>query len=628
MTAAAGPTRESGLPPLGWTNARRERLELGALACVGGCLSVLAAVITIAGSTSRYDWLEAAARALSVGAPMAVGLYARQRPPFERFGMLLIVAGPAWFVTTLADSRDPLLYSTGRVAGWIVEAWFVYLVLAFPLGEVRGRLDRGLVYFAALLVLVLYLPTALLVESYAVPAPWTTCHSGCPENAFMVVGSEPAWIEDVVRPVREILTAALFGAVAVRLGQRLGGSSRLMRRVLAPVLVVAAIRLVAYVGALLGRRVWPESDLLEASVWLIALATPMLAGAFLAGLASWRLFIARAMQRLAARLRDHPGPEDLRAALADAFDDPTLEIVYWLGDEDAGWGDEEGHAIASPSPDSGRCLTEVYDGGQPVAAIIHDSALRDDHAFVDSATSYAVMTLDNHRLSAQASSLLREVKQSRARIQRSADDERRRIERDLHDGAQQRLVALRINLELAAERLGGDANAELLRGLGSEVDRSLNEVRSLARGIYPSPLADRGLVEALRSAALQAALPTTVLAAGVSDRYPRDIESAAYFCCLEALQNVAKHAHGATGAVIELSHDGVLRCEVRDDGAGFDTLSISTGVGMTSMRDRLAAVGGELAVVSSPGHGTRVIGTIPLADRPDESNGNGRLRPQ
>ena len=202
------------------------------------------------------------------------------------------------------------------------------------------------------------------------------------------------------------------------------------------------------------------------------------------------------------------------------------------------------------------------------------------------------MTLDNQRLTAQARGLLHEVSESRARIQATADEERRRIERDLHDGAQQRLVALRIELELEAEEAErGDAErAATLRRLGADVEEAIDEVRSLARGIYPAALADRGLADALRAAALRSPLPTTVLVTGVG-RYSREIETAAYFCCLEALQNAAKHAHGASAAVIELSDDGMLRVEVRDDGAGFDVASVEHGSGLVNMRDRLSAVG-------------------------------------
>jgi signal transduction histidine kinase len=347
--------------------------------------------------------------------------------------------------------------------------------------------------------------------------------------------------------------------------------------------------------------------------WLIALALPAMALAFLVGVARWRLFVAGAQQRLASRLRGHPGPEDLRAALAEAFDDPTLDIAYWIGDGDGHWADGSGHPTTAPSGGT-RSVTEIRDGDRRVAAVFHDPALREERAFIDAAASYLVMTLDNQRLTAQTASLLRQVTDSRARIQATADDERRRIERDLHDGAQQRLVALRIKLELAAEQIDTgrrNGDAVLLRGLGGDVEKALDEIRSLARGIYPAPLADRGLVEALRSAALQSALPVTVMAAGVG-RYAREVETAAYFCCLEALQNAAKHARGATAAVVDISDNGALHFEVRDDGAGYDPHRVTEGVGLTSMRDRVAAVGGTLAVESSPGRGTRVSADIPL----------------
>jgi signal transduction histidine kinase len=290
--------------------------------------------------------------------------------------------------------------------------------------------------------------------------------------------------------------------------------------------------------------------------------------------------------------------------------------VYWLGDGVERWVDADGHGVDPPWAAPSRAVTNILDDDRLVAAIVHDAALEHDRAFIDTATSYALMTLENHRLTAQTSSLLRAVRESRTRIQAAADDERRRIERDLHDGAQQQLVALRIKLELAAEQTGngrtnGAERAVALRRLGDDVEAALEEVRSLARGIYPASLADRGLVEGLRAAALRNSLPTTVLAAGVR-RHSREIESAAYFCCLEALQNAAKHATGASATVIEVWDNHSLRFEVRDDGAGFDPDEVAGGVGFTSMRDRLAAVGGELAIVSSPGRGTRVIATIPL----------------
>jgi signal transduction histidine kinase len=556
------------------------------------------------------NWLEGLARALMVGAPIAVGLYARRRVPFARFGSLLVAAGVLWFVATLSNSPDAVVYSIGRVGAWPAEVAIVYLVLAFPTGRLTERIDRVLVAAAGANVLLLYIPTALLVDGYPVPTAYTACTQGCPENAFDVIGRQPAFIEDVVYPLRELVLIAITIAVAVRLGARLRGATPVMRRTLEPVLAAAIFRVLALGSGILARRLELDDRALRVAGWVIALALPVLAFAFLAGLVRWRLFVAGAMQRLATRLPGRAEPEQLRVALADAFDDPSIEILSWLGD---GWVDARGRPFVPPSVASGRWLTEVRHGGARVAGIVHDAGLRNDEAFVATATSYALMTLENQRLTSQARGLLHEVSESRARIQATADEERRRIERDLHDGAQQRLVALRIQLELEAEEAErGDAErAATLRRLGADVEEAIDEVRSLARGIYPAALADRGLADALRAAALRSPLPATVLAVGVG-RYSREIETTAYFCCLEALQNASKHAQGASAAVIELSDNGSLRVEVRDDGAGFDVASTGHGSGLVNMRDRLSAVGGELATVSSPGGGARIIITIPL----------------
>jgi signal transduction histidine kinase len=575
-------------------------------AVAGAALCCLTGVLVATWS----NWVEGLARALMVGAPIAVGLYARRRVPFARFGGLLVGIGLIWFVATLSNSPDAVVYSIGRVGGWLAELAIVYVILAFPTGRLTDRIDRVLVAVVAADVLLLYVPTALLVDAYPLPTLYTACTQGCPGNAFDVVGQQPAFVEDFVYPLRELVLISMTVAVAVRLGARLRGATPVMRRTLEPVLLAAIFRVGALGVGILARRLDLGDRAVEIAGWVVSLAIPVLAFAFLAGLVRWRLFVAGAMQSLATQLPGHAEPEQLRAALADAFDDPSIEIVFWLDD---GWVDADGLRFVPPPVASGRWLTEVEDDGARVAAIVHDAGLRNDDAFVATATSYALMTLDNQRLTAQACGLLHEVSESRARIQATADEERRRIERDLHDGAQQRLVALRIQLELEAEEAEpGDAErAATLRRLGADVEEAIDEVRSLARGIYPAALADRGLADALRAAALRSPLPATVLVTGVG-RYSREIETTAYFCCLEALQNAAKHAHGASAAVIELSDDGTLRVEVRDDGAGFDVASIEYGSGLVNMRDRLSAVGGELATESSPGRGARIVITIPL----------------
>jgi signal transduction histidine kinase len=592
-------------------NVKPEWLAGAAMTAVTLAMFAVTAAIALDASTSDYDLLEASARGLMVAAPLGVGFYARTLRTFDRFGDMLVIAGVGWFLAGFAASDDELLYSIGRVSGWVVEVGLIYLVLAFPSG-VLGRVDRALVLAMALVVALLYLPTALLVEHYPTPSPWTSCGDDCPGNAFMVTSSEPGFVGDFMQPLRELLTVAIFTAATLRLGWRIKHASRILRRTLAPVLSVAMFRLAALAVGTVAREVAPDSTFTEVVAWLIALALPALALAFLVGLLRWRLFMAVAIERLASRLRGHPGPEQLRSALGEAFEDDSLDVVYWLDDPQGHWADGNGHARDTVS--TGPGVTEILDGDRRVAAIIHDPALGHDAAFVDTAGSYAAIAIDNHRLSAQTGALLREVRESRARIQAAADYERRRIEHDLHDGAQQRLVTLRIKLELGAEQAAADGDASTagrLRALGREIDEALDEVRSLARGIYPAPLAARGLVEALRAAALRTSLPTTVLAAGIG-RYSREIEAAAYFCCLEAMQNAAKHAAGATAAVIELSDNGSLTLDVRDDGAGFEMAHVNGGVGFTSMRDRLAAVGGRLVISSGTGRGTHVTGVIPL----------------
>jgi signal transduction histidine kinase len=458
------------------------------------------------------------------------------------------------------------------------------------------------------------LPTALIAESFPTPSEFSTCEAECPANAFMVVNSEPAFLDDVVVPLRELLAVALLLAVVLRLADRIRRATRLLRRTLVPVLAFAILRTLAVAVGIGLRGTGADDSVVVTVTAVIALGLPAICIGFLVGLFRWRLHIADCLVGLARGL---PGLEDharRRELIAVTLSDPTVELAFWRPQAGDGWVDVDGRAVPLPPPRSDRRATLIFDGDQPVGAVVHDAGLSEQSPFVEAVGAYAFVWDDNRRLAASVESSLAELRQSRARILAAADDERRRIERDLHDGGQQRLVALRIRLELAEDMLGEDpARArDMLHRLGGDVEAALDELRSLAAGVYPSLLSARGLCDALRTAALQSPLPTTVDVDG-SDRYSDEIETAAYFCCVEALQNVAKHAPDSSSVSIALSRNGDLRFEVRDDGPGFVVEEVDPGDGLLNMRDRMAAVDGELDIRSRPGAGTTVIGTIPVA---------------
>jgi signal transduction histidine kinase len=535
-----------------------------------------------------------------VAVPVAVGAYAWSRRPDERFGRLLMLAGFGWFLTTLAESGDELLYSIGRVSGWALEVLLIYLVLSFPTGRITERVDRALVWAGAGVVVLLYLPSALLADAYPSPSPWSSCVRSCPGNAFMVPGTEPAWVDAAVRPLRETITLLLFGVVLVRLALRVRRATPLLRRTLNPVLVVAIFRMAALVGAIVSRAAGPDTTLTRGLTWVAALALPTMAAGFGIGLIRHRILIADAVGDLGSRMQAGIRPSDLGDALASVLRDPSLRLVYLA-------------PVERPPRQPGRYVTEVRSGDRMIALIDHDEALLHQPKLLEAACALTRIALENERLAAEVTSSLAEIDKSRGRIQAAADEERQRIERDLHDGAQQRLVALRVKLELAEELVREDPARGLprLHVLGDEVTDALDDIRSIARGVYPSLLAERGLPEALQAAALRAPTETHVGRDGVG-RYPQSIESAVYFCCLEALQNAAKHAPGATGVTIDLHEDGGLRFEVTDDGEGFDVRASAKGTGLTNMRDRLEAVGGTLVIRSEPGQGSVISGSIPL----------------
>jgi signal transduction histidine kinase len=596
--AATDPPR-IGLPAL---------LAIGA---AGALLAGVAAAVALAGDMP-HDVSLAERQAVIVATPIAVGLYACWDGTHARFGRLLVLAGGAWFLAALSSSSNDVLYSIGRVAGWTVEAGLIYLILAFPSARLTTRIDRWLAGAAVAVVATLFLPTALITETYPAPSPYSTCAAHCPQNAFMLLDSEPALLDGVVVPVRELLASLILLAVVIRLADRIRSATRLMRRTLVPVLALAMLRTLSLAVAFGLRRAEADDSVLNVALTVVGLGLPAMCIGFLIGLLRWRIHTADCLVALAHGLRNRTEPAQRRDLIAATLTDPTVELAFWRSDGGGGWVDADGRPTSLPPPPSDRQATLIFDEAEPVAALVHDTALSEQRAFVEAVGAYAFVWDDNRRLAARVESSLTELRASRARILAAADEERRRIERDLHDGGQQRLVALRIRLELAEELMKQDPGRarNMLHLLGGELDAALDELRSLAAGVFPSLLAARGLPDAIRTAALQSPVPTSVEVEG-SDRYPNEVETAAYFCCIEALQNVAKHAPEASSVTISLNRNGDLRFEVRDDGPGF-VLDTTAGDGLVNMRDRMAAVGGELEIRSAPGAGTMVVGTIPV----------------
>jgi signal transduction histidine kinase len=587
---------------------RWRRPSLAAIGATGLALGVVSVLVSWTGNAPDQA-LASLVRGAGVVLPVAVGVHIWGRLATPRFGQLLVAAGLFTFVATLSASDDELLYSVGRVATWGAEPALVFLVLAFPSGRLPARVDRVLVGLMLLLVATLFFPSALLTDQFANPSIWSTCVDTCPANAFQVVTPEPGWVGDLVVPLREVLASALYVAVALRLTQRIVRATPPMRRMLAPVLVAATFHAVLLPVALALRRSNEAPEAIVTTAWVLAAGLPIVAIAFLVGAAQRRAAMGAALYRLAPRLQAGPTPEQLTGLLADALDDPSLEVIYRGGQGE--WFDDSGRPVSLPSPGTGRDLTVICAAGKEVAAIVHDEALSEERSFVEAVGSFAVMGLTNERLAAQVEASLHELRRSRERIVAAADEERRRIERNLHDGAQQRLVALRIKLELAEElaRSQGLPDADQLHQLGEDVGEALDEVRSLARGVYPALLVGGGLDDALRAAARRSPVPATVAMTDVG-RQPPQIEAAVYFCCLEAMQNAAKHANAKALAIV-VSDGDALRFSVSDDGCGFDAGELTSGRGLVNMRDRVAAAGGTLVVTSAAGRGTSVAGTIP-----------------
>ena len=525
-----------------------------------------------------------------VTAYIGCGLIARSRRPANPFGRLMIIAGFGPLLSRLSELDTSVLHDIGEVCRLLPVVLFLHVFLAFPDGRLGQRFERRLV--AAGYATVVGFGALAMMLGLAGSA------------SAMQVASEPR-AAHIVLGVGRIATAAVaLAGIAVLLARK-QSSWRGIRRSL--VLACFTFALVTLAVAV----VWRHFHLQGAEpIKLVAFAligiAPVL---FLIGFLSAHL--ARSdVADLFVELRANPRPADLRVALARALRDPSLELVYWLP-EFGSYADLEGNEVNLGALDAGRAVTPIDAAGSRVAALVHAKSLTDEPGLLDAATAAAAMSLENGRLHAELRARLQELRGSRARIVAAGQKERQRLERNLHDGAQQRLIALSLELSLLEADLVGDANAtSRLDQARREIAISLEELREIARGIHPAVVSGHGLEIALEQLAARAVVPVR-LNVQVEGRLSEPLEVAAFYLVSESLANVAKHAN-ATSASIEVARgDGQMVVEVTDDGiGGADT---ERGSGLRGLADRVEALEGQLRIWSPRGGGTRLRAEIPCA---------------
>jgi signal transduction histidine kinase len=556
---------------------------------------------------------------LMVIGTVAAGLVWLKRRPGNRVGALLLAFALVTATLALEGADDEILHSVGVAFEPVFFLLGYLVVFAFPEGR-AGRAERLLLVGMVLYFLVGFVPWLFFSPVVSGGGPLFACSASCPANGLMIadrpeiaasLGTDLAWV-----------VIALLTATIVLLGLRLATASRPRRRTLLPVYVpalVLSIPLLAFHGFAAG-VIRFEPEVLSDLGWAITTARVAMPFGFLLAIAQASVFAGGALTRLMGQIGSHPSAPRLREIVAGALDDPSVELAFRVDGTD-GFVDSQGEAVAGVIARDGRATSLVGRQGDTVAAIWHDPALNTDPELVNAASQAVLLALENGRLEAQLQARTDELAASRARMAAAGAAERRRVERDLHDGAQQQLVALQIKVALARELAPTDSEvAATLADVGYGLEDVLSDLREFAHGAGPPLLRNAGLRTAVASAA-QRSVPPAAFASDHVARYSEEVETAVYFCCLEALQNVRKHAGPGAHAEVRISQrPGELCFEVVDDGIGCEMKTRrSAGIGLTNMIERIAALDGTLDVDSAVGRGTRVRGRIPLpqsTDRP------------
>jgi signal transduction histidine kinase len=522
------------------------------------------------------------------------GLVAWWRRPESRFGPLMVFAGFLTSLSCLSSASAPVPFTIGQTVDLLPFAVFLHVFVAFPTGRIERRRDRLLVRATYVVALGGELVVLML--------------GGINPDNVVAIFAEPDAAAASFKWVLVALAALALAGICVLVARRRAEGPPL-RRSAALLVDSFSLALVMIAALLLMGAFFSEPKAFvhvqRATFFVLGLA-PL---AFLVALLDARLArssVADLMVELAA----DPAPADLSEPLAAALHDPSLEIAYWLP-QYRNWTDQEGRPVELPAPAGGRAITMIDREGDHVAALVHDPALAEDPDLLDAVRAAAGISLENGQLHAELKARLEELQGSRGRVIEAGQRERQRLERNLHDGAQQRLIALSLELGLLAGRMQHDPVAQGdITDARQEIAISLDELRDVARGLHPAVLSGHGLEVALESLAATSAVPVT-LTVELDGRVSESIEVAAYYVVSESLANVGKHARADAATIAVSRQNGDLVVEVVDDGiGGADT---EAGSGLRGLADRVEALDGRLRVWTPRGGGTRVRAEMPCA---------------
>ena len=571
-------------------------------------IALTAAVSAASGAPLRFLVLDT----LGALAFVIAGSIAWQRRPDVLTGPILVGCAVLWSIGSYGPSLQPVVTHLGYALGGWYDVALAVLVLALP-ARWPDRRGRRIVAVLAAAFGVRSIGRLVLQDPSLYPDA-----VGVPPNPFAIAPDRVAF--ETVEIVTSLVIATACLIVAGFAVARLATGSQATRRVLWPVLVAGVVAMLAAalaaadvaLGYTTGQPllILPE-PWSEVASWTGYAARVLIPVGFLVGTLRTRI-AAGPIVPLAAEVGRLPSPARLETALQAALGDPTVRLLRHDA-TDHSWLDADGNRVPLPLEGTARAVTRLESGGDPIAAIVHDPVLREDPSLIGAVTAVLRLGVQNERLEAEVRAQLDAVRASRVRLVGAAEEERRRLERDLHDGAQQRLVG--VSLALQRARAAADeptipaALREELDRTATELHGAITELRELARGIHPAILEDEGLPAAVASLARRAGIPVE-LEIAVDGRLPRSVETTAYFAIAETLTNVARYARADSARVSVVARDDRLHVVVEDDGIG--GADPTRGTGLRGVADRVGALDGRFDVRSPTGGGTRISADIPV----------------